>query len=432
MCTILQSVQSDLATFGGWCFLAGVFLMVTGDGLTNYNEPDVASAWPWMYLVPLGVSFLLMAVAGRIDPRRPSRAAVVYAPLAALLGAFALSAIFSQERALSGEAFAGLIAISVFWWYAGQVLEDRRLADATWLIVALGVLVLAVRVIAWRLTEGLDQPAYQIRSVVWLGKLQLTWVFNLIAPFLVARFISNPRRPSAIFNGVTWAVVGVANYMLLSRMGLLVFVLTTLAVCFANATYWRRWIWLMGAALAGGALLIANNLQVTINVASGFFDRSKNAGINMRLGVWEEAWRMFLEHPIAGVGIGAFDELVYRSPDTGSNPFYRMNGWHAHNVPLHILAEAGVLGLAAWVFLWFVIVRELLRARKGATREERLIGGATLVAVAGFHVLSMTEVMIGARVHAGLQMNLTIALLVVAGLRLSLPARAPAREVESC
>ena len=129
MCTILQSVQSDLATFGGWCFLAGVFLMVTGDGLTNFNEPDVASAWPWMYLVPLGVSFVLMAVAGRVDPRRPSRAAVVYAPLAALLGAFALSAIFSQERALSGEAFAGLIAIAVFWWYAGQVLEDRRLAD---------------------------------------------------------------------------------------------------------------------------------------------------------------------------------------------------------------------------------------------------------------------------------------------------------------
>ena len=35
MYSILQSVQSDLAAFGGWCFLAGVFLMVAGDGLTT-------------------------------------------------------------------------------------------------------------------------------------------------------------------------------------------------------------------------------------------------------------------------------------------------------------------------------------------------------------------------------------------------------------
>ena len=72
--------------FGGWCFLAGVFLMVTGDGLTNFNEPVAAQAWPWMFVVPLGVSFVLMAIAGRI-PTRPARAAIVFTPITALLAA---------------------------------------------------------------------------------------------------------------------------------------------------------------------------------------------------------------------------------------------------------------------------------------------------------------------------------------------------------
>ena len=97
-------MQSDLATFGGWCFLAGVFLMVSGDGLTNFSEPSPAHAWPWLYLIPLAVSLPLMVVAGRVGLRRPARAAILYRPLSALLAALALSTIFSPARALSLKA----------------------------------------------------------------------------------------------------------------------------------------------------------------------------------------------------------------------------------------------------------------------------------------------------------------------------------------
>jgi O-antigen ligase len=421
-------VQSALATSGGWCFLAGVFLMVTGDGLTNINAEAAALAWPWLYLVPFAVSLALMVAAGRVGPQRPARAAIVYTPLAALLAAFALSTIFSQERTLSVVALGYVAGIAAFWWFTAQMLEDRWLVEATWFVAALAVLELAIRVIAWRLAEGLDQVSFQVRSVVWLGKLQIAWVFNLCAPFLLARFIGDRRRPVSIFNGIAWAVVGLANYLLLSRMGSLVFVLTTLTVCLVNLTYWRRWIALMGVALVGGTVMIANNFRIATFVASGFFDRSQNPGIDMRLRVWEQAWQMFRAHPIAGIGIGTFDEVAYQMPGAQPNPDFHLNGWHAHNVPLHILTEAGVLGLAAWVFLWFIIVRALVRAWNTGSNENRLFCGAALVSVAAFQILSMTEVLIGARVQAGLQMNLTIALLVLLGLRMSLPARPTLRE----
>jgi O-antigen ligase len=112
-------------------------------------------------------------------------------------------------------------------------------------------------------------------------------------------------------------------------------------------------------------------------------------------------------------------------PATQANRDFQMNGWHAHNVPLHILTEAGVLGLAAWVFLWYVIVRALVRAWRTGSREQRVYSAAALVSVIAFQILSMTEVLIAARVQASLQMNLMIALLMVLGLRMSLPPPKP-------
>jgi O-antigen ligase len=414
-------VQSDLATFGGWCFLAGVFLMVSGDGLTNVNQPVAAQAWPWLYLVPFTLSFVLMALADRIGPKQRPRAAIVHAPLSALFAVFALSTLFSQDRTLSVLALAAVAGICAFWWLTSQVLEDQRLVDATWIVGAIGVLVLALRVIAWRVTEGLDQTALLIQSVTWLGKLQVTWVFNLFAPFVLARFIGERRPAVAIFNGIVWAVVGVANFLLFARMGSLVFILTTAAVCLMNLSHWRRWALIMGGAAAGGVVIVANNLRMTAFLASTFLDRSQNQGIDLRLRVWEEAWRLFKTHPIVGIGIGTFDEIAYQSPATQANPDFHLKGWHAHNVPLHILTEAGVLGLLAWILLWCVIVHALVRAWRTGPAEARLFSSATLVSVAAFQALSMTEVLIGARVQSSLQMNLTIALLVLLGLRLSLP-----------
>jgi hypothetical protein len=420
-------VQSDLARFAGWCFLTGVFLMITGDGITNFSEPFPAHAWPWLYLLPFVLALVAMVMAGRVGPGQPARVAIAYSPLAALLVVFALSTLLSSERTLSATALGCVAGIIVFWWFSAQMLEDSRLLEATWVVAALAVLELAVRVILSRLDEGLDQIPLEVRSVTWLGKHQIAWVFTLFAPFLLARFIGDQRRSISLFNGVVWAVVGLANYLLLSRMGSLVFLLATLGVCVLNLPHWRRWIVLMGAAAAGGAIVIAKNLRITAFVAASFLDRTQNPGIDLRLRVWEESWGMFQAHPIVGIGLGTFDKVAYQMPATAANPDFQLNGWHAHNVPLHILTEAGVLGLAAWVFLWYVIVRALVRAWRTGSREQRVYSAAALVSVIAFQILSMTEVLIAARVQASLQMNLMIALLMVLGLRMSLPPPTPTR-----
>ena len=73
-----------------------------------------------------------------------------------------------------------------------------------------------------------------------------------------------------------------------------------------------------------------------------------NYAVVERMAHWQAAWGMFSDRPWLGVGIGNY-EPVY--------PAYSLPGWteplgHAHNYYLNIAAEAGLIGLAAYLVLW--------------------------------------------------------------------------------
>ncbi len=76
-----------------------------------------------------------------------------------------------------------------------------------------------------------------------------------------------------------------------------------------------------------------------------------NFAVVERLAHWQAGWDMFSEHPWLGVGIGNY-EPVY--------PAYALPYWdeplgHAHNYYLNIAAEAGLVGLSAYLALWVAI-----------------------------------------------------------------------------
>ena len=77
------------------------------------------------------------------------------------------------------------------------------------------------------------------------------------------------------------------------------------------------------------------------------------------------------------------------------------------------------MGFAAWCYLWYAIVGRLMVGWKRGDAHERLAAAGALWAVLAFLVLSISEVLIGARVHAGLRMNLTIGFVVVLGLHIA-------------
>lgn len=82
----------------------------------------------------------------------------------------------------------------------------------------------------------------------------------------------------------------------------------------------------------------------------------------MRLAFWESTIAMILDHPLLGIGWGAYF-IVYPNYD------YYMQGHfikivHAHNMYLNIMAEIGLMGFASFMVYYFGIIYKAFQSIK--------------------------------------------------------------------
>ena len=118
---------------------------------------------------------------------------------------------------------------------------------------------------------------------------------------------------------------------------------------------------LLAAAWTAGLLptSIVNRLTataselVTISDVRGVEIAPSNYAVIERLAHWQAAINMATDSPLFGFGLGNY-EVVYDD--------YRLINWeeplgHAHNLYLNLLAEAGLLGLIAYLAFWILIFR---------------------------------------------------------------------------
>jgi O-antigen ligase len=83
--------------------------------------------------------------------------------------------------------------------------------------------------------------------------------------------------------------------------------------------------------------------------------------VGLRYALWKAGWRMWLDHPLKGVGIGMFPhQLRYYGQDLMAPRFWR--GAVAHNMYVQVLAETGALGFIIFAVLLILSVRNFLRA----------------------------------------------------------------------
>ncbi len=104
-----------------------------------------------------------------------------------------------------------------------------------------------------------------------------------------------------------------------------------------------------------------------------------------RLVLWDISWKMFLDHPLLGVGMGDYSSeaekrLAERQVRTTVD---------SHNIYLQILATRGLVGFVPFVAYWVVLVMTLWklarRAARGSLAHHYAIGalGATAAVLVG-------------------------------------------------
>lgn len=336
-------------------------------------------------LALLSLFFLSFEWGDRVPWRR-----LVEAPAARALLPLAfvatLTALFSPHGAHVERGLIGLwIGVLAVWGWSASFTTARLRASLTALLVPAGLLA-GVAILQY---HDLWQP-FRFQRLQAASRLAVTSFAGnvgdlaayLVLPALVAQGIL-ARSGRRLHPLATASLV-------LSLYGLTVTqtfaALAALAV--GSLTFWtlmlprgRRWL-ASGVALGlvAGVLLVAAPLRErALEKASQLRAGELNSVLTGRLDGWRAALWMTAEHPLAGVGLGAFraeyakakaDLLAHGKVFDRAQPYAIFAD--AHNELLQIGAECGAAGLLAFGWaVWVAVVR--LRSR---WREKPDVRGA--------------------------------------------------------
>jgi O-antigen ligase len=118
------------------------------------------------------------------------------------------------------------------------------------------------------------------------------------------------------------------------------------------------------AALADGRAL--GRLAAMAEVAG------TNASNEERFARWRQGFSVFLEHPVLGVGPAAVPNVPRESLPPGIRELPWSERYHSHQVFITVMAESGLLGLAAFLALHLLPLARVLPALRSRRPQTRL------------------------------------------------------------
>ncbi|HLW48945.1 MAG TPA: O-antigen ligase family protein [bacterium] len=143
-----------------------------------------------------------------------------------------------------------------------------------------------------------------------------------------------------------WAAVALAAAILLWRLP-------------RTAVVYRRLAALTLACLAVTAVMIATQPRVSLGGRAQSAFSAGDSSMQGKLWIWEHVLPMIRQRPVLGWG---FSAVLGHLPGLGTPSYYRVFGHTAvfidvaHNDLLQVAVNMGLLGVAAYLWIWFTVV----------------------------------------------------------------------------
>lgn len=151
-----------------------------------------------------------------------------------------------------------------------------------------------------------------------------------------------------------------------ARMNLVMLAVTAGALLGRLSRRWAFGLLVAGTLALGAASALSPVMQERFaraaSVTHALDFETVNYVLSDRLYIWETAWHMVSDRPFVGVGTGAFaaayDRYATRPDDVfrGGHPSAN-KPYHTHQMYVSIAAESGLVGLAAIVAAFVLVVR---------------------------------------------------------------------------
>ncbi len=314
-------------------------------------------------------------------------------PVLAFSGVTMLSALLSGHALVSIEASKGLLLAAALYVMVDALREPSAAGRFLFGLALAATAAAIVGLLQVGLCPGLGVP---VTSPRWLYHrcdrahgffsiyMTLAGVLSLVLLATLPRLTGGGQDLRRL--AVPWVVMLWGLIMTYTRGAWIGFAAGVLTV--AGTIRRGRWFLVAGLlALAGAALLAPPELRHRFLSMTD----PDESGVRERVYMWKSGFAMWRERPLLGAGPGGVKREYsrYALPEA-----FKKRTSHVHNTPLQILVERGLLGLAAWLWIWVAFYTHairLLRRLPHEARPERALVAGSLAAITGFLIGGLSE-----------------------------------------
>lgn len=250
----------------------------------------------------------------------------------------------------------------VLIWLAGELLDAPEKHHVfMWMFSIVTVVSALIAIQQGSLGEEINQALRS--SGLAQGANTAARYFVIATVFLIyLRIVSHNRLMRLLAtSGAIITFIGVFFTVSRSGMLLLFVALGLLVLLQPHVKYRFQLVVVFVVALIVLWSLSENIFDILKSIAPTIAQRTDTVGLRYTL--WKGGWRMWLDHPIQGVGIGMYPRLVRNyGPDLMA--LYYWKGAATHNMFIQVLAETGFIGFGLFTLLLGKSLQNILRAGK--------------------------------------------------------------------
>ena len=157
---------------------------------------------------------------------------------------------------------------------------------------------------------------------------------------------------------------------------------------------------------------LGQRVRTGIIQANAFFNGEGTGDYVVRLAMWQQAWRMFTDHPVIGLGKEGYQQAIHEEAILKQVPESIIKFGSPHNMYLSNMVAYGVPGLLILLFVFIAPLWVFIPATRnwGASMD---LAYAGIMHIASFMLFALTESIFFRNVNINLYMILLAALLTL-------------------
>jgi len=171
---------------------------------------------------------------------------------------------------------------------------------------------------------------------------------------------------------------------------------------FPKVASWKRWLTIAGVIIVCTALYslpftgIAKRIDQSLSQISNYAgseltDPVRASSVGLRFEMWQGAWQIFTENPIAGVGWGKYRSEMEKQALQGLRHPSAATFTHAHSQYLSTLASGGLIGGLGMLLLFVIPLKLFVEAYKEGSESMRQLSMAGILLLVAYLHFALTE-----------------------------------------